>query len=269
MKLPNWLGKTLDFLLKVWFPSHHRKITRTVVAVGAALLLDGYLLDGLLQWLVRFAVAQFAGMPTPEWSDVSGDAARWPGVVVIGLGLLFSVVVLLIETYASKVEREEAARASAVASEREQNALQRDYNIYIDFLDDFASDGRLEQFVCHHNFGSSWPYGYSTELRGFIDKWSAAETRYIDAELLENFSILLRNMSALSKHLVATAGPLEVNSERLCIFEPSRHNEMDLPKYVDDAIREANRLGGEIWKNREAFVLTAEERFSVLPRNRL
>lgn len=171
MKFPKWMGETLDFALKVWFPSHHRKITRTVVAVGATLLVDGYLLDGLLQWLVRFAVAQFAGMPTPEWTDVSGDAARWPGVVVIGLGLFFSISVLLIETYASKVGREEAARASAAALKREQNISHRDFNIYKKFLDDFASEGRLEQFVCHHNFGSSWPYDCSTELHRFIGKW--------------------------------------------------------------------------------------------------
>lgn len=93
----------------------------------------------------------------------------------------------------------------------------------------------------------------------------AAETRYVDAELLASFSTLLRSMTALAEHLAETAGPLEVNSERLCIFEPSRHNDMDLPKHVEDAIGEANRLGGEITKGRETFILIAEERFSVLP----
>lgn len=265
MKIPKWMGKTLDFLLKVWFPSHHRKITRTVVAVGAALLLDGYLLDGLLQWLVRFAVAEFSGMPTPEWSEVSGDAARWPGVVVIGLGLLFSVIVLLIETYSSNVERREAALARAEASEREKNSLQRDYIIYKKFLDDFASGRRLDEFVCHHNFGSSWSFDCSTELHNFICKWSTPEMCFLDAEISNNFLILLKNMSALAEHLVTEAGPLEVNSERLCIFEPSRHHEMDLPKHIEDAIQEANRLGCEVRKDREAFILMAEKHFSVLP----
>jgi ribosomal 50S subunit-associated protein YjgA (DUF615 family) len=74
-------------------------------------------------------------------------------------------------------------------------------------------------------------------------------------------------MEALARHLTVAAGPLLVNSERLCIFDPSQHNEMALPNDLDAAIREANRLGEEIKKGREAFVLIAEKRFSVLPKN--
>jgi len=265
MKLPVWMTNAGKFLLKVWFPSHHRKITTSVIAVGATLLLDGYFLDGLLQWLARYALAQLTGTVTPEWSQTANDAEIWPGVTVIGLGLLFSILVFSIETYDAKLTRECIAREKELSGEAERNVLKRDLALYAQFKDHFATHGRLEYFVCNHNFGSSWPSQSSGDLHQFVDTWAAPEMKFVNPDLAKTFEELLSNMVNLSDHLVSHAGPLEVNSSFHCIFEPSRHNEMDLPSHVEEAIRRANRLGVEIRKNRSEFLLLAEKRFSILP----
>lgn len=267
MKLPDWVLVTANFLRKVWFPSHHRKITRTVIAVGAALLLDGYFLDGLLQWVARSAIANVTGMQPPEWSDATSDTSMWAGVIVIGLGLLFSILVLAIETYEAKSKREDLKRAMEQSLEAERNVLGRDFDLYEKFKEQFGTGSQLEYFTCNHNFGSSWRSETSGGLHNFVDTWVAPEMKFIDPELSDCFEVLLSGMSDLSGHLATHAGPLEVNANFHCIFEPSRHNEMDLPAHVDKAITEANRMGVSVRKQREAFIMTAERRFAVLPRS--
>lgn len=262
MEFRKWLKELWDLVLKVWFPSHHRKITKTVVGVGAAILLDEYFLNGLLQWVVRCVVAYLAGMPTPEWNDVSGDAANWIGVVVIGLGLLFSVTVLLIETYNLKIDRDRT-------SEKEKSTLQRDYDIYKQFLKDFASNSTLEQFTCHHNFQDSWHRQHANELSAFIEKWSAAEMRYVDAKLLDDFRKLLEDMKALDSKLGMAAGPLISNPDWRCIYDPSQHHGINHPKPVEDAIKAANHLGDVIRDSHEKFILASEKHFSYLSKNRV
>jgi hypothetical protein len=265
MKLPVWMVNAGKFLLKVWFPSHHRKITTSVIAVGATLLLDGYFLDGLLHWLARYALAQLTGTAPPEWSETANDAAIWPGVTVIGLGLLFSILVFAIETYEAKLSREGIAREKELSVETERNVLKRDFALYAQFKDQFATHGRMEYFVCNHNFGRSWRSESSDDLHQFVDTWSAPEMKFVDPELAKPFEELLSIMNDLSHHLASHAGPLEVNASFHCIFEPSRHNEMDLPGHVEEAIRRANRLGVAIREKREEFLLLAEKRFSTLP----
>lgn len=254
MKVPDWLKQFGHFVLKILFPAHHRKITTIVVSVGAALAIDGWLLGGVLQYLVRLVMAHFTGTPLPQWDDVSGSDTRWQGVIILAMGLIYSAVVLWIETVVA--QNAQAGRA--------QNILKRDRTLYLKFKEQFGTDSPLESFVCHHPFGISWPSENWMALHRFVEKWRAPERKYVDKDLAADFTQLLDDMAELVEHLAREASPLMARTEFDCIFDPSLHCEFDTPKHIDLAIKKANDLALKIKEERRAFILHAEGRFAAI-----
>lgn len=265
MKAPIQIADLWQLLLRLLFPHHHRKVTTTVVGIGALLLLDGYLLQGLIAWLAQIMLAKFTGATPPTFADASADGSIVAGVALIGMALIYSVLVLIIETSEARSLREDTARASAEVAFAGQNVLRRDKRLYEDFLTDFRTGGALEYFVCEHNFGGSWHSNRSNLLDDFVIKWRAPERAYQSPEIGDAFIKLLDSMRQLNNHLNAHSGPLRANASLSGILDPSIHHDFDMPNHIDRAISEANALGTVVRDQRREFIQMAEKHFATLP----
>lgn len=265
MKAPIQLEDLWQLLLRLLFPQHHRKVTTTVVGIGALLLLDGYLLQGLIAWLAQIMLAKLTGATPPTFADASADGSVMAGVALIGMALIYSVLVLIVETSEAKNLREDAARASAEIAVAAQNVLRRDKRLYEDFLSDFRTGGALQDFVCEHNFGGSWHSNRSNLLDDFVVKWRAPERAYQHPEIADVFIKLLDSMRQLDDHLAGRSGPLRANASLSGILDPSIHHDFDMPDHVDRAINEANALGTVVRDHRRKFIQVAEKHFATLP----
>ncbi len=228
MKAPIQITGPWQLLLRLLFPQHHRKVTTTVVGIGALLLLDGYLLQGLIAWLAQIMLAKFTGATPPTFADASADGSILAGVALIGMALIYSVLVLIIETFEARSLRDDAARKSAEVAIAGQNVLRRDRRLYEDFLTDFRTGGSLEDFVCEHNFGGSWHSNRSNLLDDFVIKWRAPERAYQSPEIGDAFIVLVphtaRSRTSSSRRAWPKAGecPLDPVPGLLTFVAPSR-----------------------------------------------
>lgn len=265
MKVPEWIKHFGKFLVRVVFPAHHRKVTNTVIAVGAALVLDSYLLNGLISWALQLLVASFTATETPAWGETDGSQAIWAGVILIGMSLLYSFAVYAVELAAEKSERDDAEMARAADMSQTQAVLRRDHKIYQEVLDEVGTDTRLAYFLSEHNFGVSYPRDLNSELDQFVDKWSAPEKQFQYSEIDTSFRPMWETLSELAYHLGMKGGFLAANQDLYGILDPSIHNDFDMPDHISEAIDRANELSALADKQRHTFIDVAERNFATLP----
>ena len=265
MAVPEWMNAIGRFVFRFLFPPHHRKITKTVIAIGAALTLDSYLLNGLIALLIQSQLAELIGAAPPAWDGTENANGIWAGVLLIGMSLLYSIGVLAIETAAQKSSLADAAISKAASASETQHVLRRDRPIYQEFIEEFGTNLSLEDFVCRHDFGITWQKESTVLLNGFVVKWSAPEQQFQHFEIGEAFRPLLESMSQLIGHLWTKSSYLSVNPDRNCFLDPSIHNDFDIPEPISTAIDEANRLGTQIKDQRRLFIELAERNFANLP----
>lgn len=264
MKVPEWVKNFGKFLVRILFPTHHRKVTNTVIAVGAALVLDSYLLDGLIAWAVQLLVASFTNTEPPAWGEADSNVGICAGVILIGMSLLYSFAVHAVELAAEKSVRAEAELTRAAEMSQKQAVLHRDFKIYHEVLKEFGTDTRLAYFLSQHNFGESYPGDLNSELDQFVDKWSAPERQFQSAEIATPFTSMRETMLELAVHLAAKGGYLKANHDLYGILDPSIHHDFDVPKHISEAIDRANELSVLSDNQRQAFIEVAERHFAVL-----
>jgi hypothetical protein len=264
LKFPEWVKNFGKFLVRIFFPAHHRKVTNTVIAVGAALVLDSYLLNGLIAWALQLLMASFTNTEPPAWSETDSNLGIWAGVILIGMSLLYSFAVHAVEMTAEKSIRAEAESTRSAEMSQRQAVLRRDFRIYRDVLKVFGTGTRLAYFLSQHNFGGSYPSNLNSEMGQFVDKWSAPERQFQTSEIATPFTSMRETMLELADHLAAQGGYLRANHNLYCIFDPSIHHDFDVPKHVSEAIDRANELSALADKQRQAFIEVAERHFAVL-----
>lgn len=265
MIIPEWVKKSGKSALKVLFPSHHRKVTNTVIAIGAALVLDGYFLNGIFSWLAQVVAAKLTDAATPSWSDANTEIGIWAGVILICMSLVYSCVVYFMELTSEKSARVHAEVTKANEAFEKQQILQRDRAIYDEVLQEIGTNTRLEDFLSNHNFGSSWRYDLNRKLDDFVNKWSAPERQFQYPEIRSEFSSMRTTMLELIQHVGWKGGFLTANDNLYCILDPSIHNDFDMPEEVSNAIDKANDLSLLAAKQRQIFIEAAERNFATLP----
>jgi len=265
LKVPDWVKNIGKFLVRLLFPAHHRKVTNTVIAIGAALILDSYLLNGLIAWLVQLLVASYTNTEPPIWGEADSNAGIWGGVILIGLSLLYSFAVYAVELAAKNSEREDANLTRAAAVSQKQNVLRRDLTIYREILNEFGSETRLSNFISDHNFGGSYQSSLNSDLDQFVHKWSAPEKQFQCSEIDTSFRKMREIMEKLASHLTTTGGHLNANPNRYGILDPALHNDYDIPEHISNAIARANELSALANNRRQEFIEVCERHFATLP----
>ena len=88
--------KNLFLLLKPYLlPPHHRKVTNKLLFLAGTLLVDDYLLGGVLRWLLASLIQNY--FPNVDQISTGSEGGKW-GVVIIISVLIFSAVIHLIDT---------------------------------------------------------------------------------------------------------------------------------------------------------------------------
>lgn len=252
-----WFWALWEFARPILFPEHHRKITRTTQWVGITLLLGTPFLQWLIQILIAAGISSALGLPLSALAEYIEGGQPW-GFGLIIASLIYSAVILWIQSADLRASQTKAAQDS-------QNVLHRDFQLYQRFLERFKTGGPLENFICHHNFGGSWRRELDGLFHEFMWEWSAPEIAFQEPDIAASFSVLLTSMKDLEAHLTEHSSPLRANGDLSCIFDPTLHDEFDGPRYIDEAITEANRLGVLVRDQRVAFIRLANGKFAALP----
>ncbi|MCP9483948.1 hypothetical protein NNA36_18455 [Shimia sp. CNT1-13L.2] len=176
---------------------------------------------------------------------------------MIGLALLYSFLTFALEQWSIK-----QVEMDNLSSSKKQ--LERDKALYDDWKKEFGSNTFLADFIKNHHFGTTWNYEQSQRLDDFCNKWSTPEHRFLHDDLSSLIDEILAELKHLNLHLGATSGPLKANVNLQCIFDPSMHDEWNMPDHTKDAIDIANSISLAIAEKREKFVEEAEMVFSKI-----
>lgn len=265
MKVPEWAKNLGKFLIRILFPTHHRKVTNTIIAVGTALVVESYLLNGLIAWALQLLVASFTNTEPPTWGEAYGNIGIWAGVTLIGMSLLYSFAIYAVELAAEKSVRADVEKARDAEVSQLQAVLRRDFKIYQEALKELGTDTRLAHFLSQQNFAVPYHRDLNSELGRFVEKWSAPERQFQCSEIATSFRSMRETMLELDRHLSAKGGYLEANHDLYCILDPVLHNDYDIPDHISEAINKANELSASASNQRQTLIEVSERHFATLP----
>lgn len=251
----SYITAILSWLKNYYFPPFHKKVVISVLGIGSAILLDGYFLQGLVRWGLQVLLMKITGGASPDFSEVETNEVL--GVILIGLALLYSLLTFALEQWSIK----QVAMDNLSSSKKQ---LERDKALYDDWKKELGSNTFLADFIKNHHFGTTWDYKQSQRLDDFCNKWSTPEHRFLHGNLSSLIDEILAELKHLNQHLGETSGPLKANADLQCIFDPSMHDEWDMPDHIEQAIDKANSISHAIAEKREKFIEEAEIVFSKI-----
>lgn len=238
------------FLIKLgkkwFFPDFTNKLTWYVATLGAAFILVPQPIKlYVINWVIEILNLN-SGLKL-TLPDMESSLDYTAGVLLVFLALAHNIGYKYFDLKKQIFEHK-------VLQDRRIS----DYKLLETFLSEFSSSSPSAILLKEHDFNHSFDRNSLKQIEHFYNQWNGAEYKFIDEAIEEKREKFFEYCKSFLLKVAEYTAPVGASKLSSVIPDHLRANDLDLPEWVTNQIKELNELATEVYKNHQEFIRFAK-----------